>query len=84
VISKIHIALKNREYRKSAPFEWLCTLFERNIGKNVPLWHNFPRKLISGLEKNATFGLFWQGFYPSFSILRIAGISNLFGRIPWV
>jgi len=46
--------------------------------EKVLRWHNFPKKLLLGLEENATLGLFWQGFCPSFSILRIAAFPVAF------
>jgi hypothetical protein len=75
--SKVNLAPKNREYQKSAQFESLWALFERKSGKKVPRWHNFPKKLLSELAGNATFGLFWQGFCSPFSILRIAAGERL-------
>jgi hypothetical protein len=70
--SKVHIVPKNQEYRKSAPFEWLCALFERKSGNKVPRWHNFPKKKPLRACEKCHVCLFWQSFCPSFSILRIA------------
>jgi len=70
--SKVHIAPKSRENRESAPLEWFCTLFERKATNKYLAGTIFRGNLLLVLEENAIFGLFWQGFCPSFSILRIA------------
>jgi hypothetical protein len=67
MFSKVHIIQKGREYRKSAPFEWLCTLFKRKSGKSAWL-RQFPEENCSwSLMKMPRFVSFGKVFTHHFS-----------------
>ena len=71
--SKVHIVPKNREHQKVLHLSGFGPCSNEKAAKKCLAGTISQKKLLSELVGNATFSLFWQGFCPSFSILRIAG-----------
>ena len=70
--SKVHIVPKNREHQKVLHLSGFGPCSNEKAAKKCLAGTISQKKLLSELVGNATFSLFWQGFCPSFSILRIA------------